>query len=1039
MNPVRPYSCAFSSLYPPMILLFTLYLLWQLPVLSTCAPTNETDRLALLKFKESISNDPNEVLSMWNGSIHFCNWLGVTCSSKHQRVIALDLHGYKLGGFISPYIGNLSFLRSINLKNNSLHGQIPEEFSHLFRLQNLELANNSFTGEIPTSLANCSQLRAIDLAGNILTGTIPSQFGSLAKLEMLFLDQNNLTGALPTSLGNISSLKYFGVTYNTLEGTIPDDLGHLKNLSLFLIGSNKLSGQVPYSLFNISSMNTFSTTANELNGTIPDYISFTLPNLQVLEFGGNQFSGSIPISLSNISSLQVVDFYGNSFVGPVPTNLGNLQSLWWLGLGENNLGSNSSKDLDFLDSVVNCSNLEYFDLGSNNVGGVLPKTIGNLSTQIRQLYFDFNQIIGNIPEEIGNLINLAVLTMGDNLFTGIIPTSFGNLKKMQVMSLSGNRLSGLIPPSIGNLTPLNRLFLFNNRLQGSIPSSMGNFRNLQYLDMSQNNLSGTIPSQVIGLSSLSQLFNLSRNSLSGSLPREVGNMKNVNSLDLSENDLSGEIPETIGGCVSLEYLYLQGNSFQGGIPSTLASLSGLRVLNLSQNNLSGEIPQDLQRLPSSVYMNLSFNNLEGEIPKEGAFRSASAISVAGNSLLCGGVPELQLPPCPVKVMERRKSHTLRLVIIIVCVVLFFILLAALFAIYWIRKPKKTSSSNSSTKEDLSKVSYGRLHKATGGFSSSNLIGSGSFGSVYKGIMDSEQRPVAAKVLNLQKKGASKSFMAECNALRSIRHRNLVKILTCCSSTDYKGNDFKALVFEFMENGSLENWLHLEKGLNQPLSLLQRQNIAIDVASAIHYLHYECEQAIIHCDLKPTNILLDSDMVAHVSDFGLARLLSATNQVRQKQSSTVGLKGTVGYAAPEYAMGGEASKQGDVYSFGILLLEMFTGKRPTHEIFTDGFNLHNYVKAGLCQNLADIVDPILVQREAENAANSCNNFYEDIKAERGNTSMNQSQTLTDAKIHDCLVSVFELGLACCLESPKERITMQVTTQKLHQIRDALHGV
>ncbi|KAF5453646.1 hypothetical protein F2P56_028537, partial [Juglans regia] len=243
-----------------------------------------------------------------------------------------------------------------------------------------------------------------------------------------------------------------------------------------------------------------------------------------------------------------------------------------------------------------------------------------------------------------------------------------------------------------------------------------------------------------------------------------------------------------------------------------------------------------------------------------------------------------------------------------------------------------------------------LYQVTGGFSPSNLIGSGSFGSVYKGVlMGQEERStvVAVKVLNLQQKGASKSFMAECNALRNIRHRNLVKILTCCSSIDYNGNEFKALVFEFMPNGSLEKWLYPERGNHENesrnLNLLERLNIVMDVASALHYLHDHSEPPIIHCDLKPSNVLLDTDMTAHVSDFGLARLLSTADDVSQNQTSTIGIKGSIGYSAPEYGQCGEASTQGDVYSFGIFVLEIFTGKRPIDSMFQDIFNLHNYVK------------------------------------------------------------------------------------------------
>jgi hypothetical protein len=382
---------------------------------------------------------------------------------------------------------------------------------------------------------------------------------------------------------------------------------------------------------------------------------------------------------------------------------------------------------------------------------------------------------------------------------------------------------------------------------------------------------------------------------------EVGNLKNIFYLDVSENNLSGEIPRTISDCLTLQYLYLQGNSFQGTLPPSWASLRGLQYLDLSRNNLSGSIPKDLQNL-SLLYLNLSFNNLEGEVPTEGVFRNASRISVTGNKKLCGGIPELQLQACDIKVKKRGKSHALKLTVIIVCGILCFLLSSLFLVLYWRRKSKKKSSSTLSNTELISKVSYKKLYQVTGGFSPNNLIGSGGFGSVYKGngIIDQEEMIIAVKVLNLQQKGASKSFIAECNVLRNIRHRNLVKTLTCCASIDYKGNEFKAIVFEFMANGSLENWLHPNidnENQSRNLNLLQRLIIAIDVASALHYLHEHCKRPIIHCDLKPSNVLLDNDMIAHVSDFGLARLLSATNDVSQNQTSTVGIKGSIGYAAP----------------------------------------------------------------------------------------------------------------------------------------------
>ncbi|KAK2373445.1 putative LRR receptor serine/threonine-protein kinase [Trifolium repens] len=337
-----------------------------------------------------------------------------------------------------------------------------------------------------------------------------------------------------------------------------------------------------------------------------------------------------------------------------------------------------------------------------------------------------------------------------------------------------------------------------------------------------------------------------------------------------------------------------------------------------------------------------------------------------------------------------------------------------------RKRNKKRSFDSPTIDQLAKVSYQELHQATDGFSPTNLIGSGSFGSVYKANLVSEDHVVAVKVLNLQKKGAHKSFIVECNALKNIRHRNLVKILTCCSSTDYKGHEFKALVFDYMKNGSLEQWLHPEILNQEPpttLSLGQRLNIIIDVADALHYLHQECEQLVLHCDLKPNNVLLDDDMVAHVSDFGIARLVLAIGGSSQKDTSTIGIKGTVGYAPPEYGMSSEVSTCGDMYSFGILMLEMLTGRRPTDEVFDDGQNLHNFVAISFPDNLMKILDPHLVSRDVEVA-------IQDVNRE------NLIPT-----IEECLVSLFRIGIICSMESPKERMNIADVTGELSKIRKA----
>jgi len=1032
--------------------------LWSQNIVTTYAFGNETDQSALLKFKESISLDPNEVFNSWNSSSHFCNWYGVTCSTRHQRVRELNLSGCHLHGLISPHIGNLSFLRILFLQGNHFYGEVPQELGRLFRLRVLYFTNNTLVGEFPINLANCSKLRYLSLDRNFFTGEIPRKIESFGNLKQFSIKENNLTGQIPPSIGNLSSLTQLSLSSNTLEGCIPKEIGLLKNLIILRLPNNKLSHSIPLSLYNLSSLHVFSLTNNQFNGSFPESMFLTLPNLEVFVVSGNQFSGSIPASITNASGMQILDIGDNQLVGQVPS-LGKWKDISTLQLDLNNLGSNSSNDLQFLKSLMNCSQLDILDIGQNNFGGTFPRYVSNLTTNLSQLFAGGNNIFGEIPMELGNLVNLITLALEKNSLTGIIPSTFGKLQKMQLLSLGENKLFGEIPPSIGNLSQLYYLELSSNMFVGNIPSTIGNCQQLQFLHLSNNSITGTIPSQLFGIPTLSTALDLSYNSLSGSLPAEVGMLKNIDFMDVSENYISGLIPETIGECITLEYLHLEGNSFHGTMPPSLASLKGLREVDLSRNNLSGSIPETLQNLSFLEYFNASFNMLEGKVPTNGVFQNASTISVAGNSKLCGGISELKLPPCPLEAKKIRTHHNLKLVLAISCVVFFLSTLSCILGMYLIWKRHKKSSSTNSTIDQLRQVSYQNLLHATDGFSSWNLIGIGTHGSVYKGILDPMEGFVAIKVLNLQEKGAKKSFMAECIALRNVRHRNLVKVVTCCSSVDYNGNDFKALVFEYMPNRSLEEWLHPQNGREEQtrtLNLETRLEIVVGVAYALHYLHHECEEPIIHCDLKPSNILLDDDMVAHVSDFGLARLVSTINNFHNL--STSGIKGTIGYSPPgmfssyiiyffldrlyengsentdgfsnisEYGASFQVSTQGDMYSFGILILEMLTGRRPTEEMFKDGHNLHNYAKISFPNNLLEIVDATLVLVETESPTITVSEQH-NISEIADNLHLNTKK---------CLFSLFKIGLACSVESPGERMDIMEVTRELNVIRNAFYG-
>ncbi|WJX61431.1 hypothetical protein P8452_46523 [Trifolium repens] len=371
---------------------------------------NQTDHFALVKFKELISSDPYGTLESWNSSTHFCKWRGITCNPMNQRVIELNLEGHQFHGFLSPHVGNLTLLQNLDLGNNSFYGKIPQALGQLLQLQNLYLSNNSFVGKIPTNLTYCSNLKRLFLDGNNLIGKIPIEIGSLKKLESMAIYKNKLTGGIPSFIMNLSCLTGVSLARNNLEGDIPQTICRLKNLIELYVGENKLSGSPPSCLYNISSLTKLYMELNIFHGPLPVNMFRTLPNIQEFGIGVNQFSCPIPTSINASSSIKLFDISDNNFVGQVPS-LGKLKDLYFLSLQMNNLGNNSSKDLEFLKTLTNCSKLHIASFAINNFGGVLPNSIGNLSNELKMLYFGNNMISGKIPSELGHLIGLISLSL----------------------------------------------------------------------------------------------------------------------------------------------------------------------------------------------------------------------------------------------------------------------------------------------------------------------------------------------------------------------------------------------------------------------------------------------------------------------------------------------------------------------------------------------------------------------------------------------------------------------------------------------------
>ncbi|KAK9664977.1 hypothetical protein RND81_14G081300 [Saponaria officinalis] len=809
---------------------------------------------------------------------------------------------------------------ALDLSSKGLQGTISPFIGNLTFLVRIWLSNNSLKGKIPNELGRLVRLMDLQLDNNTITGEIPRNLSACTNLETLSFALNKLEGNLPLEFISLSKLNYLAVHENLLTGPLFDAIANLTSLRTISYSYNAFKGTIPDSIGKMQNLNALKIAENRLSGVVPISL-FNLSSLHILDL-----RRSIPNSLSNLTSLTILELGFNNFTGSVPRHLGYLQNLNVLLLVYNYLVD----DINIISSLVNCTQLEYLDVLGNDFRGSLPTSVTNLWLSI-----GVNPISGTIPTGLSNLINLEHLDVDNSEFTGTIPSDLGKLRNLEWLVLSSNRLTGMIPSSLGNITRLSKLYLGENRLQGSIPSSLSACKYMLTLSMFNNRLTGALPE---GLFS--------------------GPAKFI-SLNFSGNHLEGSIPLEISAY------------------STLILIS----VDLSRNNFSGTVPNYFARLPM-VYLNLSNNNFEGNVPIIGVYAKLGVVSLSGNSRLCGGISKLHLPKCiqqkePKKRQKtrRRMSRALQLIVPITCSFVGVVILTTVLYLTCLRKKKRSISSGSVVMEGMKalfKVSYSMLFKATDGFSTENLLGTGSFGSVFKGILMGKM--VAVKVFNLQHRGGSKSFLAECNALKNIRHRNLLGIITACSSMDSQGNDFKALVYELMPNGSLERWLcgpgHL--------ILLQRIDIAIGVALAINYLHHDCE-------IPPSSSL---------------NLKTPIKVVQQE------LRGTVGYAAPEYGLGSEASTDGDIYSFGILLLELMTGKKPTDSIFKDDLNLHLYAKAVLPDQVLHIVDQTLFEND------------EIIVVE------------------EIAASVVQVGVACSNHLPEDRMGITKVISKLRAARDNL---
>uniref|UniRef100_A0A1J3D8R9 non-specific serine/threonine protein kinase n=1 Tax=Noccaea caerulescens TaxID=107243 RepID=A0A1J3D8R9_NOCCA len=458
-------------------------------------------------------------------------------------------------------------------------------------------------------------------------------------------------------------------------------------------------------------------------------------------------------------------------------------------------------------------------------------------------------------------------------------------------------------------------------------------------------------------------LNLTYHKINGPLPPELGKLDHLRLLMLHNNGLFGPIPKELRNCTELEGIHLQNNYLGGPIPAEIGDLPNLQKLDMSSNSIRGTIPASLGQLKKLTNFNVSNNFLVGQIPSDGVLSGFSENSFIGNLDLCGKQIDIvchddsgNSSSNSQSTGQNQKKNPGKLLISASATVgaLLLVALMCFWGCFLYKKLGKVESKSLAMEVgggasivmfhgDLPYSSKDIIKKLEM-LNEEHIIGCGGFGTVYKLAMDDGNVFALKRILKLNE-GFDRFFERELEILGCIKHRYLVNLRGYCNSPTSK-----LLLYDYLPGGSLDEALH-ERG--EQLDWDSRVNIIIGAAKGLSYLHHDCSPRIIHRDIKSSNILLDGNLEARVSDFGLAKLLED-----EESHITTIVAGTFGYLAPEYMQSGRATEKTDVYSFGVLVLEVLSGKRPTDASFIEkGLNVVGWLKFLISEKRPrEIVDP-----------------------------------------------------------------------------------
>ncbi|XP_047268889.1 LRR receptor-like serine/threonine-protein kinase EFR [Capsicum annuum] len=800
------------------------------------------------------------------------------------------------------------------------------------------------------------------------------------RVVALALPNLQLQGTISPSLANLSFLRELNLENIFFHGDIPYGLGHLPHLRVIDVQNNQLKGNIPTSLFQHWRVQVISLAFNKLSGEMwqgPWYV----PELRILNLRNNSLKGIIPPSIGNATKLLNFSLFGNR--GNIPKEIGNLSQLAFLNLAVNQLTG-------FIpSSLFNVSSLLAIALGLNNLSGPLVLDEGNIVSNLESLSISRNQISGHIPSNICQLTELKILSISFNDITGEIPKNIDCLSKLKEFSIGYNPTDGTIPSSLGNISTLQYVYCVSNRLEGPIPPELGKLSNLIQLDFEENYIKGQIPKAIFNISSL-KLIALTLNKLSGRIPTSTGlHLPNLEELHLTGNALEGEIPAHITNVTKLKYLGLADNFFSGSIPTNWGNLRDLRLLFLHINQLTSEhelpffhsladcrmleyldvgnnplnsiLPNSVGNLSSTIkFFEISDAHINGLIPPGIGNVSGLTTLVFQRNNLMGNIPPA-IGPIPLSFASLISLEILDL---------------------------SVNALSGTIPRSLEELLYLKAINV----SFNDLEGEIPNGGVFA------NSTLQSFLGNKDLCGMHKLEVPSCpitNSGEQSKSKELVLKIVIPVLTS------SSLIFFLVSI-----WIMKQKKKGKSKNVEKFWEIKTHQLISYHEIqratnYFDGSNLLVHCDLKPANILLDEDMVAHVGDFGISKILAVSKSMAHTETL-----GTLGYMAPEYGSEAIVSTSGDVYSCGIMLMEVLTKRRPTdEEICNENLDLRKWITQSFPGSMMDVVD---------------DNFFPE-----------EEQITSKSEI--CIDSVIQLALECTKETPESRINMKDVVTSLNKIK------